>query len=161
MAKHAWNLTLHLKLLSGTDVSSQEGGNADLQVRVEGRNSGIRDDLGVNQPDREHALAYARAVARELMRGHELQTRWWLLNVYDEAWQKTLDVPFASLDPALDLLKPELRAQVIEFCERVRTLRETVASAKITMRESQALVARSRGRPYLATDRGERTIRPL
>jgi hypothetical protein len=123
--------------------------------------SGIRDDLGASLPDREHALAYARAITHELMRGHELQTRWWLLNVYDEARQKIFDVPFASLDPAFDLLKPELRAQVIAFCERVRTLREMIASAKITMRESQALVAQSQGRPYLATDRGERTIRPL
>jgi hypothetical protein len=123
--------------------------------------TGIRDDLGVSLPDREHALAYARVVGRELMRGHEQQTRCWHLNVYDEAWEKIFDIPFAGLDPTLDPLKPELRARVIEFCERVRTLRETIASAKITMRESQALVARSRGRPYLATYRGERTIRAL
>jgi len=123
--------------------------------------SGIRDDLGVSQPDREHALAYARAIVHELMRGHELETRCWRLNVYDEAWQKIFDIPFVSLDPALDLLRPELRARMIEFCERVRALKETVASAKITMRESQALIALSRGRPYLATYRGERTIRVL
>ena len=79
--------------------------------------SGIRDDLGVSQPDREHALAYARAIVHELMRGHERETRCWRLNVYDEAWQKIFDIPFASLDPAFDLLKPELRARMIEFCE--------------------------------------------
>jgi hypothetical protein len=95
------------------------------------------------------------------MHGHEREARCWRLNVYDQAWQKIFDIPFASLDPALDLLKPELRARMIEFCERVRAIRETVASAKITMRESQALVARSRGRPYLATYRGERKIKVL
>ena len=35
----------------------------------------------------------------------------------------------------------------------------TAAAANATVRESRALVARSRGRPYLATLRGEPTIR--
>jgi len=93
--------------------------------------SGIRDDLGVSQPDREHALAYARAIVHELMRGHELETRCWRLNVYDEAWQKIFDIPFASLEPAFDLLKPELRARVIEFCERLRALRERLPRRRL------------------------------
>jgi len=43
--------------------------------------SAIRDDTGVSLPDRGHALAYARVVVRELMRGHELQARYWRLDV--------------------------------------------------------------------------------
>ena len=131
--------------------------------RFELRNgtSAIRDDTGVSLPDRGHALAYAHVVVRELMRGHELQARHWRLDVYGETGERVFEIPFASVDWTLDHMRPELRAKVAETSERVRTLRELVASAKITMRESQALVARSRGRPYLATYLGEHTIRAL
>jgi hypothetical protein len=38
-------------------------------------------------------------------------------------------------------------------------LHDTFHAASITRRESQALIARSQGKLYLAADRGEKTIR--
>jgi hypothetical protein len=48
-----------------------------------------------------------------------------------------------------------LRTIVAEVSDRVRSLKEAVGAARITVRESRALIARSRGRPYLATHSGD------
>jgi hypothetical protein len=118
----------------------------------------VEDTSAVNLPDREHAFRYARDVARELMSCREAQTRTWRLDVYDSS-ARIFELPFASIDPTLDHLVPEMRATVEIICDRFRSLREAMAAARITVRESRALVALSRGRPYLATEMGERTIR--
>jgi hypothetical protein len=52
-----------------------------------------------------------------------------------------------------------MRKAVERTCDQSRSLKEPIASAQVTLRESRALVALSRGRPYLATEMGERTIR--
>ena len=125
-------------------------------------NEGVRrivDEIGVDLPDPRRALEHARAVVREMMGGCEAQTRSWQLNVYDDSGQRLFEIPFAGLDRTLDHLGPELRTMVAELSDRVRSLKEVVGAARITVRESRALVARSRGRPYLATHSGERTIR--
>jgi hypothetical protein len=118
----------------------------------------IEDGSGVNLPDREHAFGYALDVARELMERREAQTRIWCLDVYDGG-QRIFELPFARIDPTLDHLVPEMRKTVERSCNQSRSLREAIAAARVTMRESRALVARSRGRPYLAAEMGERTIR--
>ena len=94
-----------------------------------------------------------------MMGGCEAQTRSWRLNVYDAGGQRLFEIPFASLDRTLDHLAPELRTMVAELSDRVRSLKEALGAAIITLRESRALVARSRGRPYQVTHLGERTIR--
>jgi hypothetical protein len=119
----------------------------------------IEDGSGVTLPDREHARHYALDVARELMSCREAQTRTWRLDVYDGSGERIFELPFASIDPTLDHLIPEMRTTVERMCDRSRSLREAIAAAKVTLRESRALVALSRGRPYLATEMGERTIR--
>jgi hypothetical protein len=43
--------------------------------------------------------------------------------------------------------------------DKQRSLRETLHEVRATLRESRALVALSRGRPYLATDFGKKVIR--
>jgi hypothetical protein len=48
---------------------------------------------------------------------------------------------------------------MVDLCYRCRLLQEAMSAASITMRESRALVARSRGKPYLAAAFGQRTIR--
>jgi hypothetical protein len=120
---------------------------------------GVSDKMGIQLPSRRNALDYARGVVRELMGRREVQTRWWRLNVCDKAGERIFEIPFVTLDQTLDHLRPNLRAMVARNCDRVLSLHEMIASADITMRESHALVARSRGKPYLAADRGERTIR--
>ena len=119
----------------------------------------IEDSSGVKLPDRDHALHYALDVAHELMSCREAQTRSWCLDVCDGSGERILEVPFARVDPTLDHLVPEIRTTLERMCERVLSLKEAISAAKVTMRESRALVALSRGRPYLATEMGERTIR--
>ncbi|HUI11875.1 MAG TPA: hypothetical protein VL048_00230 [Xanthobacteraceae bacterium] len=120
---------------------------------------GIDDETAVSLADGADALRYAQTVVHELMRSREAQTRAWQLDVYDEGGARVLELPFASLDPTLDHLRPELRAMVEKFCDRRRTVNEIIYKACDTVRESQALVARSRGQLYVAARSGEKTIR--
>jgi hypothetical protein len=117
------------------------------------------DESGVILPDREHALAYAHDVVRELLKGREKEARTWRLNVYEDSAGRVFEIPFATLDQTLDGLQPELRRTIEVFSERHWSLREAFYDARATVRESRALIAMSRGKPYLAAERGERTIR--
>jgi hypothetical protein len=121
--------------------------------------AGIEDDTGVSLPDREHALHYAQDVARELMSSREVQTRYWRLDVYDDNRECIFAIPFTSVDRTLDHLRPEWRTMMEKLCDHHRSLREAIHAACVTVRESRALLARSRGKPYLASDSGQTTIR--
>jgi hypothetical protein len=118
----------------------------------------IGDGTGVWFGDREHALDHAHDVARELMNAREAQTRWWRLDVYEDG-RCVGEVPFARIDHTLDHLKPALRSVVERSCDTLRSFRQAICAARATMRESKALVARSHGKPYLATEAGQPTIR--
>jgi hypothetical protein len=120
--------------------------------------SGIRDEIGTLLPDRDHALQYAHDVARELMKGRELQARVWRLDVYEDKATRVFEIPFATVDQTLDHLTPELRTMMERLCESRRALNEAAHAAHTTMRESRALIALSRGKPYLVTYAGRRTI---
>jgi hypothetical protein len=124
----------------------------------------IEDDTGVVLTDREDAYHYAQGVVRELMSGREAQTRTWRLDVYENGVYETsaepvFAIPFASLDATLDTLDPELRALIERVCERNRAFREVISDVRTSVQEARALVARSRGKPYLVTNFGKRTIR--
>jgi hypothetical protein len=119
----------------------------------------VQDTAGVRLRSRSAAREYAQGVARELMSGRERQTRTWCLEVYEDDGARVFAVPFASIDPTLDHLAPQARAMIEVWCDRCRSLQEAVSTARETVRESRALVARSRGRPYLASANGKRTIR--
>jgi hypothetical protein len=119
----------------------------------------IQDPMGVQLRDRSAARDYAQQVARELMSGREPETRMWCLDVHEDDSAHVLAIPFATIDPTLDHLGPELRSVIETWCDKLRSLQEAVSTARATLRESRALVAQSRGRPYLATANGERTIR--
>lgn len=121
--------------------------------------SPLIDDTGVDLPDREFALAYGEEIARELMQGREVQTRSWRLRVHENHGEDAFDISFAAVDPTLDHLAPEVRSMVERLCDSYRSSKEAVHAAQVTVRESRALVARSRGRPYLAATAGQRTIR--
>jgi hypothetical protein len=115
----------------------------------------IEDQVGVILADREHAYRYAQGVVRELMTGREAQTRTWRLDVYENNAERVFEIPFASLDDTLDNLQPELRVRVEGLCECDRAFCEAIQGA---LRESRARLARSRGKPYLITNLGKRTI---
>jgi hypothetical protein len=121
--------------------------------------SGIADTVGVQLADRDQALSYACDVVHELMIACERQTRTWRLDVYEDHDRRVFQIPFARLDETLDHLRPHWRTQIEDLCDRSRSLREVHTAASMTVRESRALVARSRGKPYLAVDRGQQVIR--
>jgi hypothetical protein len=118
----------------------------------------VEDGSGVWLAGREQAVDYAEAVARELMRGREVQTRSWRLDVYEDG-TRVEEVAFARIDQTLDHLHPALRSTVERSSDTLRSFKQAMSSARDTVRESRALVARSRGKPYLAAEAGRPTIR--
>jgi hypothetical protein len=120
---------------------------------------GIADTVGVSFANRDQALCYAHDVIRELMSRCERETRAWRLDVYEDHDRRVFEIPFARRDETLDHLSPHWRSNIEHLCTRSLLLREAYTAALVTMRESRALVARSRGRPYLAAEGGQRTIR--
>jgi hypothetical protein len=93
------------------------------------------------------------------MRCREIQTRYWDLEVYRDGEGPLFDILFATVDPTLDHLRRELRSLVEKVSGKKRALRDMMHAAHLTLRESQSLVARSRGRPHLISENGEITIR--
>jgi hypothetical protein len=121
--------------------------------------SPVTDDTGVRLADRDHAFAYAQQIVLELMKGCEARTRNWRLDVYEAGKGLLFRIPFIDLDPVFADLDPSIRKTLVRLCDNHRSLGEAVHAARQTIRESRAVVARSRGRPYLATMAGEKTIR--
>ena len=120
--------------------------------------AGVKDDTGVNLPDVEIAYRYARDVVHELMKGREQRTRSWQLEVFEDG-EKVFEVPFARLDPTLDHLTAPLRDLVELNAQRLRSLKDTQYATQVTVQETRSLLARSRGKPYLAALRGRKVIR--
>jgi hypothetical protein len=116
----------------------------------------IRDDTSFAV--RELALAHADTVVLELMKHCEPESRSWRLDVF-EGDMLVRQLLFASVDPTLDHLDPALRMTVGQSNATLLASMEAQSSARVTRRETRALAARSRGKPYLATERGEPTIR--
>ena len=118
----------------------------------------VADGSGVWLANRQRAFDHAQAVARELMRGGEPKTRSWRLDVYEDDGL-IFEIPFATIDPTLDHLSQPMRRAVEASWESIHVAQQTISAARATMREAKALVARARGKPYLAAERGEPTIR--
>jgi len=118
----------------------------------------VEDATGVQFRHQDSALRYAHDVVHELMKSRELETRSWRLEVY-EGGSLVCDIPFASVDPTLDHLTPTLRTMVEGLSERKRLLSDVIQTVRASIQESQALVARGRGRPYLASRFGKAVIR--
>lgn len=120
---------------------------------------GLTDDVGIRLPNSKAAYGYAYDVALEMMDHREAATRSWRLDVYEDGAKKLFEILFATIDETLNHLKPDNRKLVEMTAMRRRLFQDTLHSASITFRESQALIARSHGKLYLATDHGEKTIR--
>jgi hypothetical protein len=146
------------------DVLSVRGPSAEALMprytfKLSDDDNGVEDDFGVSLPNAEIAYKYACDVVRELMGHRERSTRHWRLDVYQDNDEQVFAIPFVKLDNTLDHLSQDLRALVERNAQRMRSLKDTYHNATITRRESQSLVARSRGKPYLAVDRGRKVIR--
>ena len=105
------------------------------------------------------AYRYACDVVLELMNCRELRTRHWQLDVHDGEGKRVFEIPFVELDPTLSHLRAEERALVEHGSQVIRSFKDALHAASLTRREARSLVARSRGRPYLAADRGRKVIR--
>jgi hypothetical protein len=136
---------------------SMQGATYTFKLRDD--SSGVVDNAGVALTDNANAYRYALAVARELMRCREIQTRYWELEVYRDGEGPLFDILFATVDPTLDHLRHELRSLVEKVSGKKRALKDAMYAAHLTLRESQSLVARSRGKPHLICENGEITIR--
>ena len=119
----------------------------------------VEDETGVSFRHRDRAIQYARDIVHELMRNREVQTRSWRLNVYENGEGPICTIPFASVDSTLDHVVPKLRTMVEGMSEQKRLLSDALHAVKVTVQESRALVARSRGKPYLASQFGRSIIR--
>lgn len=120
---------------------------------------GVEDNSGVSLPNAEIAYRYACDVASELMSRRELRTRHWQLDVYEGDGKKVFEIPFVAVDPTLDHLRTEQRELVERSSRLIRSVKDAVYAAGLSKREAKSLVARSRGKPYLAADRGRKVIR--
>jgi hypothetical protein len=122
--------------------------------------AGVIDIDGTDLPDLVAAKAHAVVVARELIKCKELKKRDWRLDVRDSHGDLLFVVPFATVDPTLDHLKPELRQLIERLCEAKRSLRETAFSTETLRLHIDAARARSMGKPYLAARLGHRVDTP-
>jgi hypothetical protein len=89
----------------------------------------------------------------------ELRTRHWQLDVYEGDGKKVFEIPFVAIDPTLDHLTTAQRSLVEHGSPIIRSSKKALYAARLTGREARSLVARSRGKPYLAADRGRKVIR--
>jgi hypothetical protein len=120
---------------------------------------GVVDETGIRLDGQDCAIQYGNDVVRELMKNRELETRSWRLDIYENLDTGVCQIPFATVDPTLNHLEPRFRTMVEDVSERRRQLSEAIHALNTTVTESRALVARSRGRPYLASRFGKETIR--
>ena len=115
----------------------------------------------VDFPTVEAALSYACEVARELMGCRELLVEYWWLDVYDANDQSIFQIPLRIADAAFVHPSHKGLPRRLRRDKRELNLTNLLESVQVTVRESRALVARARGKPYIATDCGEETIRPV
>ena len=83
------------------------------------------------------------------------------VEVNDGEGNSVLTLPFATVDPTLDHLQPELRQLIERLSESQRQLAETMFSSEALMYYERATAARWSGRPYLAARFGQRVDTPL
>ena len=114
-------------------------------------NCEFRDDQGQELPDVQAARNHAIRVARELIRKSEIEERHCRLDVYDESGL-VAEVPFATVDPTLDHLSPDLRQLVERICETRREFAETLSSMEFLVLRLRQM--RGLSNPYLVTQDG-------
>lgn len=120
---------------------------------------GANDPVGVNLANRRQALQYAQSVIHELMHGRERKTRMWRLDVVENDGERIFEIPFDSVDETLAQFPAATRQAMGKFFASCRSFSEAAHDMVLTLRESRALVARSRGKPYVAARFGVSTIR--
>jgi hypothetical protein len=119
---------------------------------------GYADPKGVCLPSDDAAREHAHRVAVELMKNREQKARHWRIQVQDTHGETLFEVPFIGLDGTLSHLSPALKKAMEELSQRCYALREAIAQARNVQIQAMAVVAKSRGRPYLAAADGEEIV---
>ena len=122
---------------------------------------GCADSTGVSLPSDDAARDYAQRVGGELLKNRESKVRHWRIQVQDKDEQTLFEIPLITLDLTLNHLSPLHRKAMEELSQRCYALREAIAQARLVRDQARALVAKSRGRPYLAADNGEGVLSGL
>ena len=115
----------------------------------------LTDDEGVDLRNTAEANAYAVEVAREMIKGDEVNRRPWLLEVLDEKDTVIASVPFATADPTLDHLSPDLRDLVKQTSDSLRTIKETLHGLNAVVVGTEAVLA-EQVKPHLVAVEGHR-----
>jgi hypothetical protein len=116
----------------------------------------LRDPDGTDLPDEASAREHARVVAGELMRNREAATRSWRLEVCDSERQPCFHLMLVEVDPLLAELRPDLQNSIIKGWARAASLRDTIEDLRLTLLQTQGMLARAKGAPYIAAIDGTR-----
>jgi uncharacterized protein DUF6894 len=122
---------------------------------------GYADHTGVVLSSDDAARDHARGVAAELMKNRERKARHWHIDVQDKNRKPLFTVAFITVDRTLNHVSQPHRKALEELSQRCYALREAIAQARTVQTQARALVAKSRGLPYLAADDGEAVLSGL
>ncbi len=111
----------------------------------------IRDPDGTELADELTAQLHARQVARELMRWRKSQSRSWRIDVRDGDGQRCFEVLFASDDDSTAMPGSELRGLIENLRRKQASLTDAISTVRLSIKQLQAKIARSKGRPYLVS----------
>ena len=107
-----------------------------------GRQS-VPDREGVELPDEAAARAHAVAVARELMRNREVDTRLWRLQVCDDYLQPKFEVLFAEFDQTISHLPPDLRSSIESVSRTAGALSDAIVNVQSNLIDAKSTLARA------------------
>src|SRR5262249_3655050 len=110
----------------------------------------VPDPQGIELPDEGSAQAYAREVARELLRNREAARRSWRLQVCDSAHEALFEILFADADQSLDYLPPELKASLKEVYVKTGSLADTISDVRATVHQLKGTLSNVDRSPRLA-----------
>jgi hypothetical protein len=116
----------------------------------------IEDGDGTSLSNVNVAVEHARVVAHELMKGAERSSRYWRLRIRAEDGTSFGELLFASVDPTLDHLGPQLRTVIEAVSWNFGELTQRAIEMDGQRYEFRASLARMRRQPFLVTIGGHR-----
>ena len=122
---------------------------------------GYVDRTGVELADDDAARMYACLVAGELMKNREIQAWHWRIDVRDSEGRRLFEVAFVSHDPRVRRMHPSHQEKLEKLSERRCELAEAMDQSRAVKQQAKAVVAKARGKPYLAADEGEEVLGSL
>jgi hypothetical protein len=117
--------------------------------------TGFVDRSGVDLPDDNAAAEHAQCLAADLITNREKIARHWRIHIRDECDRLVAVVRLLAYDRTLQHLSPRSKKTIEAISEHRYALNDALHAARLTRRKSQALIARSRGKPHLIRDQGE------